>query len=54
MKYNDGDFCVCGHSYRSHWIDYATWCMACPTKCKEFKLDNLKYVEDEAKRRGLV
>jgi hypothetical protein len=48
--------CICGHTWLSH-IDslvngLAPHSFSC--SCKQFKLDNLKLVEDLAKDKGLI
>ena len=50
-------FCECGHVKRRHeGDDYMEWCAEYytpkgPCQCKGFKLDNLRYLEAEVKRR---
>lgn len=59
------EYCVCGHRAVVHlgWESESTGCTYSSTKfiqsdygceCSEFKLDNLRFVEDEAKRRNLI
>jgi hypothetical protein len=60
------EYCVCGHSKLQHtgWENEPTGCgEVVPGSieeyndmcfCSEFKLDNLRYIEDEAKRRNLI
>ena len=52
------EFCICGHEHYtdSHCKDfydvdenYYGFC-----KCQEFKLDNLRFIEDLAKAQGLI
>lgn len=58
VDYNPSDPCVCGCAFKEHdELDKVCWaCYMAPFEfnCFEFKLDNLKYVEEEAKRRGLT
>jgi hypothetical protein len=54
--------CICSHDYKSHSITSGGWCFACSFRlgdlsksfCGEFKLDNLKLIEDLAKERKLI
>lgn len=54
--------CMCGHANLAHYpreplwnfSDCRTWTGREHCRCQEFKLDNLSYIEQEAKRRGLV
>jgi len=46
------DFCICGHTFLSHEpegccpiVGWGIQKPCCPNGCKEFKLDNLKYLE---------
>lgn len=62
------EYCVCGHSKNIHngWEGEPTGCDSfaigseyfeeryLDCHCSEFKLDNLRFVEDEAKRRNLI
>jgi hypothetical protein len=61
------EYCVCGHVKLSHtgWENEPTGCGDVATigfievynemcECQEFKLDNLRFVEDLAKRRNLI
>jgi hypothetical protein len=57
MNYKYSDICLCGCKFGDH-DDIEGWCYGCIVppmvlQCLEFKLDNLKYVEVEAKSRGL-
>lgn len=64
MDYKDSDICVCGHEFDNHDLDEDGWCLVCMfsdgfygdgvNDCRQFKLDNLKYVEAEAKRKNLI
>ena len=53
--------CVCGHlssEHKARWknrecVDTMDICLKC-LYCMEFKLDNLAYVEQVAKAKGLV
>jgi hypothetical protein len=64
MEINQNSLCVCGHEKFIHsgWKDAPTGCgivYAVPFGdlecwCTEFKLDNLSYIEQEAKKRNLV
>jgi len=42
--------CVCGHRQGMHLIAPDTHCLTC-RKCKEFKADNLAYLEAKAKEK---
>ena len=59
------EYCVCGHNINEHagWEGEPTGCTyelssrwthydSC--QCSEFKLDNLRFVEDLAKKRNLI
>lgn len=62
------DLCLCTHRWEQHFVNARNgqiWCgfdggeykeewrgWNCP--CKNFVLDNLKYIEDLAKEKGLV
>ena len=60
------EHCLCGHSYSIHTKKYGMWpeadvfCQECyiengkELSWHNFKLDNLKYIEDLAKEKGLV
>jgi len=57
------DPCICSHPNWQHYLDALSkmpYCIPCasvedPKKCwHKFKLDNLKFVEDLAKDRGLI
>jgi hypothetical protein len=64
MNYKASDICVCGHTFLIHDPLEGGWCMEClfsdgrygngVEECESFKLDNLRYVEDAAKKRKLV
>lgn len=64
MDYKLTDICICGHEFGDHDpLEYG-YCMECLFsdglygdgigECENFKLDNLKYIEDEAEKRKLV
>ena len=59
------EYCVCGHKFRLHakgrFSDDRYECRAGAgdgfhfiDNCMKFQLDNLRFVEDEAKRRNLI
>ena len=55
------EYCVCGHDYTAHGCTSGGWCFPCYNKaplgvesCEQYKLDNLKLIEDLAKEKGLV
>lgn len=57
------EYCICGHSIREHkgWEYEPTGCQGDDSsvvggicECSEFKLDNLRFVEDLAKERNLI
>ena len=54
------EYCVCGHLKEAHFIrlnNSMTTPMLCASivdKCMNFKLDNLKFIEDLAKEKGLM
>lgn len=58
------DYCVCGHEEQVHQSGYPEAqllpiCFNCIDYSEkdafhEFKLDNLKYIEQEAKRQGII
>ena len=56
--YEYSDICICGCKFKDHDnLDGLCWgCYKPPSlvNCYEFKLDNLKYVEDKAKERNLI
>jgi len=64
VKYKDSDICVCGHRFDDHDCHTDGYCLEClfsdgiygdgVDECQGFKLDNLKYVEDKAKKRKLL
>jgi hypothetical protein len=52
-------FCICGHLKKDHDLvaEYMRLCWGdvnrkCP--CRNFKLDNLSYIEQLAKQKGLI
>ena len=55
MNYKPTDPCMCGCPFKEHdSLDGMCWgCYLPPMdfSCLEFKLDNLKYIEEEAKAR---
>lgn len=58
MEYKDTDICVCGHSKQEHYEDEDPVCIDCANSGKgwdamwhEFKLNNLKYLEQQYDRR---
>jgi hypothetical protein len=62
MKYKKTDWCICGHIFDDHYFGQISGKAIC-NECiildrefdtHEFKLDNLRYIEDEAKKRKLV
>ena len=58
--------CICGHSkkdhfigtvYTTHWQEIGEICGHIyngDCKCRNFKLDNLTYIEDLAREKGLL
>jgi hypothetical protein len=57
------EYCICSHLKSRHngWEGEPTGCCSLSgqdrrliCECSEFKLDNLRFVEDEAKRRNLI
>jgi hypothetical protein len=64
MNYKATDLCVCGHSFDDHSCNDDGICLECifshgiygdgEEECESFRLDNLRYIEDEAKRQGLI
>jgi hypothetical protein len=61
MKYQDSNVCICGHLFEDHDCHEDGWCLECSfeadelkQECQQFKLDNLRFVEHLAKKRGLV
>jgi len=52
------DYCMCGHMQYKHQkaerfnTNGLFYCFDCD--CMKYKLDNLRFIEDEAKERGLV
>jgi hypothetical protein len=58
MNYKPTDPCVCGCKFEDHdTLDEVCWgCYYAPMhfSCFNFKLDNLRYIEDAAKRRKLI
>jgi hypothetical protein len=66
MEYKDYDYCICGHPFNMHddgEEDGTNWCYECAffpdpdevvLECQQFKLDNLKYIEEKAKERKLI
>jgi len=56
------EYCLCGHSHWEHALSnpekvpYCTGCLLSNyNNCwHEFKLDNLRFIEDEAKERNLI
>ena len=55
------EYCVCGHLQEDHFIGKITQldlCMECgwikDDNAHPFKLDNLRFIEDEAKKRNLI
>lgn len=58
IEFEPLDSCLCGCEFRDH-DDTEGWCYGCfdlPSiiNCYEFKLDNLKLVEQKAKEKRLV
>ena len=57
MNHKQTDICTCGCKLKDHDLDGTCYgCFNPPMvfNCEKFKLDNLKYVEEEAKKRKLV
>ena len=60
------EYCICGHVQSEHvgwgWEGEPTGCIYSEDGpfgdygclCEKFQLDNLRFVEDEAKRRNLI
>lgn len=50
------EYCVCGHPLitHTHELGYCQKTYTYECTCGRFKLDNLKYVEDLAKKRNLI
>jgi len=64
VDYKDTDICICGHPFENHNCHEDSFCLEClfsdglygngEKECDCFKLDNLRYIEDEAKKQGLI
>jgi hypothetical protein len=60
VKYKKTYVCMCGHEFDSHYrkkfclLVIVLGCGGGTCKCTEFKLDNLKFIEQLAKKRNLV
>jgi hypothetical protein len=60
MRTTKNTLCVCGHTKEHHelwsrrWRD-CTWnTMTSECYCMEFKIDNLAYIEQKAKKKKLI
>jgi hypothetical protein len=64
VDYKGSDPCLCGHPFEDHSSFEDGYCIECMfsdglygdgfADCEQFKLDNLKYIENKAKEQGLI
>lgn len=61
MKYEETATCVCGHLLLDHSnYEESPLCVSCANELgqmdmwHDFKLDNLKFIEELAKQKGLI